>query len=163
MNFVWKLDDDLAARIAAMIARGRRVKFRVTYADRIEVDDGGPASVLAFHPIITGKDGGGWRQFLDGRAIECGSTLELERFEWAERSHRDDEARLVSAGALEVRYEMDWQDVYTACAGERPRSRRIGVIYYDVGGYAFGPKEIEELPAGSNGGMRFRWPCRKDG
>lgn len=27
--------------------------------------------------IILGKDGGGWRDFLDGRAIHCGTQLQL--------------------------------------------------------------------------------------
>ena len=42
--------------------------------------------------IESGMDGGGWRQFLDGKAIHAGDMLEIELFgQW-----------------LPARYEMDY-------------------------------------------------------
>lgn len=84
--------------------------------------------------IKRGSDAGGERDFLDGRAIHCGATLELQSIEYKGDDYGEFVLRL--AKGVRVRYELDVD-------------RRV-VLYADVGGYLFAEK--------ANPWMRFRWP-----
>jgi hypothetical protein len=134
--------DAVARQVVDLVERGRKVRFQCDDRGGIFVTDDGPDNPMAFLPIRTGSDGGGWRQFLCGEPIHCGSGLELE----ARGYVVDDDGEHVepTGGAILVTYEMDWQG---------PCGTRRGVIYLHVGGYSFGPKPIAES-------MRFRWPRR---
>lgn len=123
-------------RLLDLVERGHKVSFDA------EVRDHGVADQRPFTQLVTGQDGGGWRQFLDGKPVTCGSTLELECYEECVNSNGDIGIR--SAGSIEVRYEMTYDE----------HDRRLGVIYYDIAGHHFGPNFLTS--------KRFRWPRREE-
>lgn len=132
-------------KLLDLVARGHKVSFEA------QVRDWGVADPRPFERIVTAEDGGGWRQFLAGRPIHCGSTLELRAHEWIDT---DEGSRCQpTGGILEVRYEMDWAGTVTV--GEKTYHERRGVLYFDIGGYSFGPKPFDD-------GFWFRWPKRED-
>lgn len=87
--------------------------------------------------IVGGRDAGGRRDFLEGKAIHCGTGLELQAFEI--RSDDYGEWRVWLQKGVRVRYEMEWD------------ADRKGLLYADVAGHEF-TKPIDS-------GMRFRWPA----
>lgn len=89
--------------------------------------------------IERGRDGGGTRDFLDGRPIHCGSGLELQVTE--ERYDDYGGYTVWSPKGVGVRYEVD-------------ASKRV-VLYVSVGGATF-HKEMDA--EGARPWMRFRWP-----
>lgn len=93
-------------------------------------------------PLVLGDDGGGWRQYLDGNPIHCGSTLELAEKEW--RGNGDDEAFVFTGRFFTVRYEVAWR---TSSEG---RTERVPMMHKSVAGYAFAAP-IEDH-------HHFRWP-----
>lgn len=61
-------------------------------------------SAPAWSPIVAGEDGGGRRDFLDGRPIACGTALELQTTEDVPIDDGEVVARRLDAGVI-VRYE----------------------------------------------------------
>jgi len=96
--------------------------------------------------IETSKDGGGWRDFLDGDPIHCGSGLELQAREY--RSDDYGEFTLALPTGVRVRYEVAWLRERPA---EGPPWR--AVLYHSAGGHTF-TTPLEPW-------MRFRWPKRE--
>jgi hypothetical protein len=88
--------------------------------------------------ITDGRDAGGWRQYLDGLPIHCGTYLELQEIET-----RDDDfgsyTFWLPTGSL-VRYEVAYE------------GKRMAKIHASVGGWSFERALAPE--------MRFRWPRR---
>ena len=92
--------------------------------------------------IERGNDGGGQRDFLDGRPIHCGTTLELQTVEVRSDDYGD--YSVVLPSGVRVRYELDVP---------RPEEeRRRIVLHSSVGGYEFTRRHSTT--------MRFRWPRR---
>ena len=89
-------------------------------------------------PIVVGQDAGGRRDFLDGRPIHCGTTLELQAIEEGGDDYGSFSVSL-STGHL-VRYELTWL----------PGDERRIDLYVGVGGHTF-MTSLEPW-------MRFRWP-----
>lgn len=96
-------------------------------------------SAVEWQPILTGEDGGGAREFLDGKPIPCGTHIELQAREFAVNHNGDEGYRRLARGLL-VRLEIAW-------------SPRRPMIHADIDGYEFA-RPIESW-------MRFRWPQRK--
>lgn len=96
--------------------------------------DGG----TAWSPIVRGTDGGGARDFLDGRPIYCGAVLELQAIESREDDYGSFRVNLPSGAP--VRYEVAGGIHGTV------------MLYGGIAGHDF----IAEHHAG----MRFRWPQR---
>jgi hypothetical protein len=86
--------------------------------------------------IVRGRDGGGSRDFLDGKPIQCGAVLELQVTE----SREDDFGSYTC-----------WRREGVAVSFELEPDKRI-TLYALVGGISFS-KPHEEW-------MRFRWPSR---
>jgi len=95
------------------------------------------AKGASWSPIVPGCDGGGRRDYLDGKPIHCGATLELQAYEYRSDDYGEYHV-MVQRGDL-VRYE---------------RSAGQVTLYASVAGHTF--------TAEWDGGMRFRWPQRKD-
>jgi hypothetical protein len=101
-------------------------------------------------PIVSGEDGGGYRDFLDGEPIHCGTTLELQAREFVSipdrlrRSDADDplEGYRRLDRALSVRYELAWS-----------HGNPVPMLHAWISGYEF-TRRLERW-------MRFRWPKRK--
>ncbi len=99
------------------------------------------AGAPAWHPIVRGRDGGGVRDFLEGKAITCGSSLELQAVEYRDDDYGSYQLSLPT-GVI-VRYEVD-----------RPLNADGEVILYgDLAGHDFTARHHD--------GMRFRWPRRE--
>lgn len=97
-------------------------------------------SAPEWQPVVTGEDGGGTREFLDGKPISCGTYIELQAREFAVNHNGDEGHRRLDHGIL-VRFEIAWSPV------RRP------MMHAEIGGHEFaGP--IDPW-------MRFRWPRRK--
>ncbi len=85
-------------------------------------------------PIVRGGDAGGRRDFLDGRPIHCGDSLELQAIDV-----RDDDFgsfTVWTSKGVRVRYELE-------------PDKRI-TLYAGVAGLSFTHPHEQ--------GMRFRWP-----
>lgn len=77
-------------------------------------------------------DAGGWRHFLDGEAIHCGSGLDLQAIEYKSDDYGEFSLRL-STG-VRVRYEVAWLrnrvDDVAVCPWR-------AVLYHSTGGHTF--------------------------
>lgn len=94
-------------------------------------------------PIVRGEDGGGVRDYLDGRPIHCGVGLELQAIEYYSDDYGDYVLKLPTG--VRVRYELAWYPNAT----EADQTRHP-VLYGSIGGY--------EVSMRYEDGMRFRWP-----
>jgi hypothetical protein len=88
-------------------------------------------------------DAGGWRHFLYGEPIHCGSGLDLQAREY--KCDDYGEYSLRTSKAVRVRYEVEWLRERPA---EGPPWR--AVLYHSTGGHTF--------KAPLEAWMRFRWP-----
>jgi hypothetical protein len=96
----------------------------------------------AWSAIERARDGGGLRDFLDGRPIHCGTGLELQAFEIRSDDYGDYQVALPNGSR--VRYELG--------VAEGDDGRRPIVLHAQVGGH--------EFVAAFHPRMRFRWPER---
>lgn len=88
--------------------------------------------------IVIDRDAGGRRDYLDGKPIHCGTTLELQAVDYAED---DFGSYSVTVDRwTTVRYELTW----------KPDGKRKIVLFKYVDGHQF----VTEW----NATMRFRWP-----
>jgi hypothetical protein len=94
----------------------------------------------SWHPIQRGRDGGGIRDFLEGRPITCGSSIELQALEYRDDNYGTYQLNLPTG--VVVRYEVD---------GPLGAGGQV-VLYGDIAGHDFTAKLHD--------GMRFRWPRR---
>lgn len=78
----------------------------------------------------------GWRHYLDGQPIHCGTGLELQSIEWKADDYGEFTVR--QPAGVRVRYETSGDHV---------------VLYADIGGH--------EFTCGAEPWMRFRWPERR--
>ena len=100
-------------------------------------------SAAPWSPLVHGEDGGGYRDFLDGRPIGHGALLELQAFDYViDREDGEERRRRLDRGIV-VSYETE----------RRPDGRRV-VLYLREGGHTF-TVDVDD-------GMRFRWPRRED-
>jgi hypothetical protein len=105
------------------------------------------AVLLGWGPLQLGQDGGGWRHFLDGEPIHCGSGLELQAVTYQSGRLRGVHRQAGHGRARPVRDRV---------AAPRGAARRLpwrAVLYVDVGGHTF--------TAPAEAWMRFRWPARE--
>ncbi len=94
-------------------------------------------SAAAWSPIVAGDDGGGRRDFLDGKPISCGTFLELQATEDVPIDDGEIVARRLATGVI-VRYEG------------RPGDHDRITLHASVGNH--------EFTAALQPWMRFRWP-----
>ena len=102
--------------------------------------------ITAGEVLVLGDDGGGWRQYLDGKSISCGAGLELAERVW--KSKRDDYGEVHewtewTGRWIRVRYEVEWRT-------RGGKTMRQPMMYATIGGYSF-RAEIDDS-------HRFRWP-----
>lgn len=91
-----------------------------------------------------GDDGGGWRQYLNGEPISCGTLLELEEHSYT-ITRGGNEEFAPTGNWIPVRYEVAWRtDPRTS------RTIRVPMMHKRVGGYEF-TCPIEDH-------HKFRWP-----
>lgn len=92
---------------------------------------------VRWQAIVRGEDGGGWRDFLDGRPIHCGEFVELQ----AVRVEGDDygEYAIFLNEGTTVRYEANLSS-----------SDGVIVLHASIGGHGFRTRH--------EAWMRFRWP-----
>lgn len=88
--------------------------------------------------IVRGRDGGGSRDFLDGKPIHCGTSLELQSLEY--KSDDYGEYTLPLPTGTRVRYELAWDG-----------DERAIMLHVGVGGH--------EFIARWEPWMRLRWPA----
>jgi hypothetical protein len=101
------------------------------------------AGAAPWFEIERGRDGGGDRDFLDGKPIHCGSGLELQILDHRSDDYGEYSVRLGSG--VDVRYELSWE-------ADRDGKRRID-LYTTLGGY--------EFAIAFDSFMRFRRPVRR--
>jgi hypothetical protein len=114
------------------------------YARRAAEIDRRIGSAPPWSPLVHGSDGGGYRDFLDGRPVMHGALLELQAFDYVRdpADPAEERRRRLDRGIL-VSYETTW----------RGTGRQV-VLYLRTGGHAF--------TADADESMRFRWPAAKD-
>lgn len=101
-------------------------------------------SALSWSPLVHGSDGGGYRDFLDGRPVSHGALLELQAFDYVKdpADPTEERRRRLDRGIL-VSYETEW----------RGKGRQV-VLYLRTGGHTF--------TTDADDSMRFRWPTEDD-
>jgi hypothetical protein len=88
-------------------------------------------------PIVRGHDSGGKRDFLDGKPVHCGATLELQAVETREDDYG--QFSVWTQVGVRVRYELEPNKGIT--------------LYAAVAGFNFTHRHDDW--------MRFRWPRRE--
>jgi len=100
-------------------------------------------SAREWSPIVAGEDGGGYRDFLDGRAIHCGTFLELQgQADVVDKVDQEIVTKRLETGVI-VRYETSHRITKTG-------AQRIVVLYGELGGH--------DVTLHHEAWMRFRWP-----
>jgi len=114
------------------------------YARRAVAIDRRIGSAAPWSPLVHGSDGGGYRDFLDGRAISHGSLLELQAFDYVKdpADPGEERRRRLDRGIL-VSYETE----------VRTSGRQV-VLYLRTGGHTF--------TTDADDSMCFRWPKQDD-
>lgn len=95
------------------------------------------AQAGAWSPLVLKREFSGFRHYLDGKAVTCGTTLELQSLE--DRYDEYDEYTACLQRGVRVRYEA-------SLCGPEP----VVTLYFHVDGHNF--------TAGADQWMRFRWP-----
>lgn len=110
------------------------------YARRAAAIDRRIGSAAPWSPLVHGADGGGYRDFLDGRPVSHGTLLELQAFDDVPDPDEPGERRRrrLDRGIL-VSYETE----------VRTGGRQV-VVYLRTGGHTF--------TTDADDSMRFRWP-----
>lgn len=113
------------------------------WARRAAAIDRRIGSAAPWSPLVHGSDGGGYRDFLDGRPVSHGTLLELQAFDYVPDPGGEDPGeqrrRRLDRGIL-VSYETE----------VRAAGRQV-VLYLRTSGHTF--------TTDADDSMRFRWPA----